>query len=129
MLTVGTVVLTVITGKSSVAVEAETILDGVIYSASGTSKCDPVDSFDYEIGLQLATGRAIRQLGRDIYKAGNDRVKQNDRIRAKQKAEQEKLLKIKQTKARLARKEYLATQKKASGKTVGKTLAKLSAKR
>lgn len=125
MLTEGNIVLTVITSKSSVAAEAETLVGGVLFTASGASKCDEHDTFDVATGAQLAIGRAVRQLGREIYKAGNDTVRANDKIRAKQKAESEKNLKIKQAKSRAARKEYLASQKPAR---VGKTLAKLSVK-
>ena len=127
MLTEGTVVLTVIKGKNSVAVEAEMLLGDTIYSASGTSKCDPVDQFDDLVGYQLAVGRAIRQLGREVYRTGNEAVKKNDRVRAKQAEEAEKVFKVKQAKAKAKRKEFLSSQ---SPKPAGsKAVAKLSVKR
>ena len=126
MLIESNVVLTIIVGKSSVSVEAETLIDDRIYAASGTSKCDAVDTFDPATGFQLAIGRAIRQLGRDIYKVGNEKVHAADKVRAKQKAEQERLLKVKQAKAKAARKQFLSEQKKSG---VSKTLAKVAAKR
>jgi hypothetical protein len=55
-----------------VAVEVDAVVDGFnFYSAKGVARRDAADEPNVSIGLKLALGRAIRQLGRDILHDGH----------------------------------------------------------
>lgn len=43
-------------------------------TAVGTAKRHSVDKADPQLGIELATGRALRQLGRELLKDGNKKV-------------------------------------------------------
>lgn len=73
-------------------VEATATVGYVQYIAIGTSKRDPQDEYDPEVGVQLAFGRAVRQLGREILKNANAQVKEADAARLKRAEGQRKAL-------------------------------------
>lgn len=62
------------------------------YTAIGSSKRDPIDDYDPEIGVELAMGRAIRQLGREILKNANAGIREADQARLKRAEGQRKSL-------------------------------------
>ncbi len=78
---------------------SETVWDGYVWThrelgeAVGESRRDKIDTFDKEIGFELALGRALKTLGSRIEKRTNGTVKHRDDIReiqAKQKKEKAK---------------------------------------
>ncbi len=56
------------------------------FTAKGSSRRDPADVDNREVGIKLALGRALRQLGREILKDGNNLVRQEDIKRKTQQA-------------------------------------------
>jgi len=83
-----------------VTAEVGVDVDGVFYSAVGTSKTAHPDKFDPEIGVKIATGRAIRQLGRNILKDGQDEVHRRDRVRQAQIEQSERAREIRAARGR-----------------------------
>lgn len=74
-----------ITDGDVVAVEATAWINGVdLYKVSASSRRDPHDPCNPEIGVKLAVGRALRQLGREILKEGQDGVRRQDKARRTQ---------------------------------------------
>lgn len=75
-----------------VVAEAEIVLDGgyEYYAARSSSRRDPSDAPNSEIGTKLAIGRAVRQLGREILKDGQSLVREQERARRKQAEAAEK---------------------------------------
>lgn len=69
-----------------VVAEADIYLDEGFeyYTSRASSRRDPSDSPNVEIGLKLALGRAIRQLGREILKDGQDLVREAEKKRQRQ---------------------------------------------
>ena len=55
-------------------------LDQVI-STSASSKRDPVDKFDIEVGRNLAVGRAFEKLGKKLIRRANGKTRHNDEVR------------------------------------------------
>lgn len=55
-----------------------------VFEAVGASRRDPQDSKNNEIGVKLALGRAIRQIGRDILREAQDGVREAEIRRRKQ---------------------------------------------
>lgn len=56
----------------------------------GSAVRDGDDRFDLETGLQLAVGKALRNLGRDILRSGRARVAEADVLKAKEQAAHER---------------------------------------
>lgn len=54
------------------------------YVTVGSSKASQGDKFDYQTGYELAYGRAVRKLGRQLIAAGYDKVHERDRINRSQ---------------------------------------------
>lgn len=56
-----------------------------LFTAREVSRRDPHDRNDPEIGIKLALGRAIRQLGRNILAEGQAKVRQTDKVSRRQR--------------------------------------------
>lgn len=54
------------------------------YIAVGSSKASQGDKFNYQTGCELAYGRALRKLGRQLVAAGYDKVHEQDKIKCSQ---------------------------------------------
>jgi len=54
------------------------------YVAVGSSKASQGDKFSYQTGYELAYGRSLRKLGRNLVAAGYDKVHEQDRIKQSQ---------------------------------------------
>ena len=54
------------------------------YVAVGSPKASQGDKFNYQTGYELAYGRALRKLGRNLVAAGYDKVHEQDRIKRSQ---------------------------------------------
>lgn len=66
-------------------VKAELDIDGYeIFISTGASRRDPNDLRNNEIGVKLALGRAIRQIGRDILREAQEGVRGAEAKRRKQ---------------------------------------------
>jgi hypothetical protein len=78
--------------------------EGTYYEAVGTSKRDKHDPADHAIGVKLAAGRAIRDLGRQIHRDAQELVRRQSDKAAEQKKAQEKALKAKKKRAKELRK-------------------------
>jgi hypothetical protein len=50
-------------------------------SATGSSKRDPVDKFDIEVGRNLAVGRAFEKLSKKLIRRANGKTRHNDEVR------------------------------------------------
>lgn len=85
------------------------------FEATGTAKLDPGDTFDEQIGLELAYGRALRTLGRRVLSEGNRGVHLKDKARQAQQEASKAALKAKRKASKKARKEA----KKPTGKNKG----------
>jgi hypothetical protein len=95
-----------------IAVEVEaTLPDWEVYTSAGTAVCDPKDKFNPEVGLKLALGRAIRQIGRDILHEGQASVHAADKARKSQEEASAKGLALKAARAKKAKKEVAAKNK------------------
>lgn len=65
---------------------AEAMLEGDrTYISTASASVDPGDQFDFDTGVNLAVGRAVRQLGRDILNQGQKTVHKKDKARRIQK--------------------------------------------
>lgn len=90
------------------------------FDATGTAKLDPGDTFDEQIGLELAYGRALRTLGRRVLAEGNRGVHLKDKARQAQQEASEAALKAK----RKASKKAAKAAKKPTGKNKGSAKTK-----
>lgn len=85
-----------------VVVEAQVGYD--LFVANGVAKRDPGDDANTEIGLKLAMGRAVRQLGREILKDANRLVSEAAAVKQSQDKAREAARKRKAARARAAKK-------------------------
>jgi len=69
-----------------IAVEAFYESQGVSVRAVGSSKASQGDKFDLQTGYELAFGRALRKIGRQLISDGYDRVREQDQIKQSQRA-------------------------------------------
>ena len=98
-------------------VRASALVGGTIFEATESSKRDHLDKPNTEIGVKLATGRAIRKLGRQILHDANALVRIQEH--ARQTAEAARLKSKAEREARGA-----VAKAKASGKTTAKKVSK-----
>ena len=68
-------------------------------SATGTAKTAAPDKFEPEVGYKIALGRALRDLGRQNLKEGQEEVHAKDRIRQKQEEASRAALEAKKQRA------------------------------
>lgn len=74
--------LTIVDDRAeTVSVEASTKVGDKVYRTTGTSKTAAPDRFDPVVGEEIALGRALRQLGRDLLKTGQSQVHEADKVR------------------------------------------------
>lgn len=85
-----------------VAVYIEMYIGDTPWFVTGSAKCSSQDKFDLETGYNLAYGRALRQLGRELLHEGNAAVAAADRDRQRQLEAAEKA-RVKRERARQAR--------------------------
>lgn len=66
-------------------------LDGYLhFEATGSSRRDPSDPENYELGLKLAVGRALRDLGRQIHREAQEDIRiQSDKDKRQAEAQAE----------------------------------------
>lgn len=69
-----------------VVVEAYYESTGISIRTVGSSKASQGDKFDLQTGYELAFGRALRKLGRQLISDGYDRVREQDQIKQSQRA-------------------------------------------
>ena len=48
-----------------------------------SAKCDQLDTFDAEVGLDLAMGRAFRKLGKEFLNQAHSEIHRRDKVRAR----------------------------------------------
>jgi hypothetical protein len=93
-----------------IAVEVEAVVNGFdYYFAKAASRRHPEDKQDSELGTKLAVGRAIRQIGRDILRDAQERVRENDKALDSQKQASEDARKKKEQRTRQIRKQLKAS--------------------
>jgi len=107
-------------------VTATAVVAGTVYEVAESSKKDDKDRANAEIGIKLAAGRAIRQLGRNILRDANDLVRKQEHARLT--AEIAKKEKKKASAARAAEYKKPVAKKVAAKKTVKKTVKKATKK-
>lgn len=113
--------INIIETEDVVAVEVSTWVGQSFFFASGSSKRDPADKQNPEIGLQLALGRAVRQLGREILKSANYLVREEDARAKKQKEASEAAKKLRAERAKQAKKAANPITKDIAKKTTKRT--------
>jgi hypothetical protein len=70
--------------EDATVVKASAWIGDDYYESVGSARRDPRDIPNASIGLNLAVGRAIRQLGRDILSDGQERVREADEFSKRQ---------------------------------------------
>lgn len=119
-------VLQLVATDDVVAAEVGAWVGPELYTAEGTSKRDKKDKPDTTVGLKLALGRAIRQLGRNILHDGQLAVHEADKLRqaqAKAGEEARKRAVARATAAKKAVKKAPAKKKAAAKKAPAKAKA------
>lgn len=97
----------IISTDDATAVEiAVWINENELFLAKAVSRRDPIDPVNPEIGLKLALGRAIRQLGRDILKEANMLVSEQDERRKRQTEASDRAHSLKIKRAQEAKKAH-----------------------
>lgn len=103
-------------------VTATAVIAGTVYETVESSKKDERDKANSEIGIKLAAGRAIRQLGRNILRDANDLVRQQEHARLT--AEIAKKKRKRASAAKAAKYKRLHAKKDSTNETTKKTVKK-----
>ena len=99
--------------SGTVTVEVEiTFPNSKVFTATGSSKASKEDPFDVNVGYELAYGRALRALGRQILASGHRQVHETDRFRTEQKAASERALLKRKKVSKKLKKKYVTLNKK-----------------
>lgn len=59
--------------------------------ATGSAACNNLDKFDHNLGVRLATGRALVKLGHQLIRQAERQIRKNDKDREKQRLAAEAL--------------------------------------
>lgn len=69
--------ITVIGTGDVTAVEVQVIINDTLFTGRGTARRDPADLPDPKLALELATGRALRDVGRRMLREANVQIRAN----------------------------------------------------
>jgi hypothetical protein len=95
--------LEVLHTDDATVVRATAIVGNTEFQATASSRRDKQDNPNAEIGVKLAVGRAIRQLGRDILHDANALVHMQDEARASREAAKARIKEERERRAKEAK--------------------------